>query len=216
VQKGNASIMIENMKAALVTDRAAEVLGRYLKGTPVSVGFETGSDEHSRMLGRPDTPSETLVALKRLKNAGMKPYVYFIHGLPGQSEETVDETVAMIKKSTQIGADRIILYRFQSLPASAFSQCPSGSPAVHDPLSKRIYDAAQEANRNSKEALVGDVVKVVVAEKYNRNQSYWVSYPMLHGPVMLLKGKDFYPGDVLNARVSGVASNRMVYGVVQE
>jgi hypothetical protein len=38
---------------------------------------------------------------------------------------------------------------------------------------------------------------------------------MLHGPVMLLKGDDFEEGDVVNARVSGVASERMVYGIAQ-
>ncbi|MCJ7732143.1 B12-binding domain-containing radical SAM protein [Candidatus Bathyarchaeota archaeon] len=216
VERGEASIMIENMKAALVTERAASILGRYLKGTPVSVGFETGSDEHSRLLGRPDSPSETLVSLKRLKEAGMKPYVYFIHGLPGQNNKTADETVDMIKRSMQIGADRVILYRFQSLPASTFSQCSSGAPATQDSISRKIYDAAQEVNMYSKETLVGDIIKVVIAEKYSRDRSLWVAYPLLHGPVMLLKGDDFAEGDVINARVSGVASERMVYGIVQK
>jgi len=211
VRSGKASIMIENMKAALVTERAAEILGRYLRGTPVSVGFETGSDEHSRVLGRPDTPSETLVSLRRLKEAGMKPYVYFIHGLPGQSEETVDETVMMIGESMQSGADRVILYRFQSLPASTFNSCPSGPPVTQDALSKRIYDAAQEANMSSKEMLVGKTVKVVIAERYDRDSRFWVAYPMLHGPVMLLKGEDLKKGEVLDVKVSDIASDRMVY-----
>ena len=211
-----ASIMIENMKASLVTERAAVILGRYLKDTPVSVGFETGSDNHSRLLGRPDTPSETLVSLRRLKEAGLKPYVYFIHGLPGQDTGTVDATVEMIDKSIEVGADRVILYRFQSLPASTFSQCPSGPPAVQDPLSKRIYDAAQNANMNRKEDLVGERVKVVVAERYDRDPRFWVAYPMLHGPVMLLRGDDFGAGDVVLTRVIDVASDRMVIGTVLE
>jgi radical SAM superfamily enzyme YgiQ (UPF0313 family) len=212
VRRRDASIMIENMKASLVTEKAAHILGRYLKGTPVSVGFETGSDEHSRLLGRPDTPSETIVSLRRLKEAGMKPYVYFIHGLPGQSKDTVDDTVEKIKESMQSGAERVILYRFQSLPASTFNQCPSGPPAAQDQLSKRIYEAALEANRNSKEMLVGSIIKGVIAEKYDRDSRFWVAYPMLHGPVMLLKGDGFKEGDVFEAKVSGVASERMVYG----
>jgi radical SAM superfamily enzyme YgiQ (UPF0313 family) len=216
VKEGKATFMIENMKAALVTEKAALILGRYLRGTPVSVGFETGSDQHSRELGRPDTPSETLISLKRLKAAGMKPYVYFIHGLPGQTSTIVDETVDMIRKSMGYGAERIILYRFLSLPASTFSFCPSGPPAAQDPQSKRIYDAAQIANRDRKEALVGDKIKVVIAERYDRDQTYWVSYPMLHGPVMLLRAENVEKGDVVNAQVTGVASDRMVYGVALE
>ena len=212
MEKGVASLMIENIKASLVTKRAANVLGKYLNDTPVSVGFETGSDSHSVQLGRPDTPSETLISLRRLKEAGMKPYVYFIHGLPGQNEETARETVDMIYKSAKLGADRVILYRFMSLPASTFSSYPSGPPAVHDPNSKIIYDAAQRANLGSKEELIGQTMKVVVANQYNRNRRFWVTYPMLHGPVVLLEGVNFDQGDVVTVRITDVANERMVYG----
>jgi len=212
MEKGVASLMIENIKASLVTKRAANVLGKYLNDTPVSVGFETGSDSHSVQLGRPDTPSETLISLSRLKEAGMKPYVYFIHGLPGQNEETARETVDMIYKSAKLGADRVILYRFMSLPASTFSSYPSGPPAVHDPNSKIIYDAAQRANLGSKEELIGQTMKVVVANQYNRNRRFWVTYPMLHGPVVLLEGVNFDQGDVVTVRITDVANERMVYG----
>ncbi len=211
MKTGNASLMIENIKSSLVTKRASNILGSYLKDTPVSVGFETGSDSHSVQLGRPDTPSETIISLRRLKEVGMKPYVYFIHGLPGQTKETANETVDMINKSMKLGADRVILYRFRSLPASAFSGCPSGSPAVYDPNSKLIYDAAQRANMGSKEKLVGKTLKVVVANRYGRDRNYSVAYPMLHGPVVLVKGGDFVGGKVFRVKITGVASDRMVY-----
>jgi radical SAM superfamily enzyme YgiQ (UPF0313 family) len=214
MEEGVASLMIENIKASLVTQRAANLLGKYLRDTPVSVGFETGSDNHSVQLGRPDTPSETLASLRRLKEAGMKPYVYFIHGLPGQTEETARETVDMINRSMKLGADRVILYRFMSLPASAFSGCPSGPPAVHDSNSKIIYDATYKANLDSKEELIGQTVKVVVANRYDRDRRYWVAYPMLHGPVALIEGVNFDQGDVVTVRITDVASERMVYGRV--
>jgi tRNA A37 methylthiotransferase MiaB len=209
---GEASLMIENIKASLVNDRTAAILGRYLRGTPVSVGFETGSDKHSDQIGRPHTPSKTLVAVKSLKKAGLKPYVYFIHGLPGQTRETALETVDMIKRSFKLGSDRIILYRFMSLPASAFSGCPSGPPAVSDPNSKLIYDAANKANLENKRELVGQKLSVVVANRYDRDHRYFIAYPMLHGPVILIEGKSLEPGEVYEAEITGVASDRMVYG----
>ncbi|MBT7915632.1 B12-binding domain-containing radical SAM protein [Candidatus Bathyarchaeota archaeon] len=212
MKSGNASLMIENIKASLVTKRAANLLGSYLRDTPVSVGFETGSDSHSVQLGRPDTPSETLVSLRRLKEAGMKPYVYFIHGLPGQTIETANETVDKINRSMKLGADRVILYSFSSLPASAFSGCPSGSPAVNDPNSKIIYDAAQKANQESKEELVGKTFKVVVANRYDRDHRFCVAYPMLHGPVVLVEEVNMDQGEVVDVIITGVASTRMVYG----
>jgi radical SAM superfamily enzyme YgiQ (UPF0313 family) len=212
VKNSEASLMIENIKAVLVTERSASILGHYLSGTPVSVGFETGSEKHSRLLGRPDTPSETLVALRRLKKAGMEPYVYFIHGLPGQTENTVNETVDMIKNSVKAGAERVILYRFQSLPLSTFTDYPSGPPVTQNPLSKRISNAAREANLDSKKDLVGRTIKVVVAEEYGRDSRYYVAYPLYHGPVVLLEGSKFESGEVVSVKITSIASERMVYG----
>ncbi len=207
-----AAIMIENIKASLVTEKAARLLGKYLAGTPVSIGFETGSKFHSELMGRPSTPRETLTAIKRLKKAGMKPYVYFIHGLPGQSEETVDETVKAIEDSREEGAERIILYRFQSLPMSAFHSYPSAPPNVSDPGSRRIHEAAVKTNIEAKESMVGKVIRVVVAERYDRNRRQLVAYPLKHGPVVLIESPESLEGRVIDVEVTGVASERIVNG----
>jgi len=212
VSDGSASIMIENIKASLVTERAAAILGRYLGGTPVSVGFETGCSDHSRLVGRPDTPAECHGAVRRLRRAGLKPYVYFIHGLPGQTEETVDRTVAAIRQAAGEGAERVILYRFTSLPWSAFQDCPSGPPAAKDRLSARIHEAARMANRARKEAAVGTRLRVVTAEPYDRDPSLTVAYPMKHGPVVLVEGAQGSAGQVMDVTVTSVASDRAVRG----
>ena len=211
-REGKSSIMIENIKAALVTERAAKLLGKYLRGTPVSIGFETGEPEHASLLGRPDTPSETLRAIKLLKEVGLRPYVYFIHGLPGQTESTVDATVRMIEKSADLGARRIILYRFQSLPMSAFTGCHSGPPSAVDHESKRIYEAARKVNEGQKEDMLGRSIKVVVAEQYERDTRYLITYPINHGPVVLIEGDKDLIGTIIPIEVTDVASERMVYG----
>ncbi|MDP2901373.1 MAG: radical SAM protein [Candidatus Bathyarchaeota archaeon] len=210
--EGTASFMIENIKASLVTEKAAKVLGRYLGGTPVSIGFETGSEAHSEQLGRPSTPRETLTAIRRLKRAGLKPYVYFIHGLPGQSEETVDETVRAIASSVEEGAERVILYRFQSLPMSAFSGHPSAPPTIRDPLSRRIHEAAARANMKAKEDMLRGIIRVVVAERYDRDRRLLVAYPLRHGPVVLVESGEPLEGKVLDVEITGIASERMVTG----
>ena len=210
--EGEASVMIENIKAVLVTERAAGLLGRYLQGTPVNIGFETGSKAHGLQLGRPSTPAENLRAVRRLKRAGLKPYVYFIHGLPGRNSETVAETVKAIGESVDSGAARIILYRFQPLPMSAFCDLPKAPPAARDQLSGRIYKAAKEANRALKEELVSRRVRVVVAEPYERDRHLYVAYPLNHGPVVLVEGSEGLVRDVVEVVVSGVVSDRMVRG----
>ena len=210
IADGEASIMIENIKGSLVTERAAKVLGRYLEGTPVNIGFETGSAEHSRSLGRSSTPKENLRAIRRLRRAGMKPYAYFVHGLPGQTSSTVSETVQTIEASVGAGASRIILYRFQSLPMSAFQNEPGAPPASRDPLSKMIQNTARGANRRLKEDLLGAEVEVVVAEVYDRDRRFHIAYPMLHGPVVLVEGVEMSAGDVFRVIIEEVVSDRMV------
>jgi radical SAM superfamily enzyme YgiQ (UPF0313 family) len=212
IKDETAALMIENIKASLVKEKAAKLLGTYLAGTPVSIGFETGSETHSELMGRPSTPGETLKAIERLRRAGLKPYVYFIHGLPGQTEETVDETVKAIEDSRDEGAERIILYRFQSLPMSAFSGYPSAPPNVSDPGSRRIHEAAAKANMGAKENMVGKVIRVVVAERYDRNKRLLVAYPLKHGPVVLIESPEPLEGRVIDVEVMGVASERIVNG----
>ena len=214
ITRREVSLIIENIKGGLVTVEAANVLGRYLKDSPVNLGFETGSDEHAKVLGRPDTPTENLRALKRLRDAGMKPYVYFIHGLPGQTEETVNDTVRRIRQTSEYGAERIILYRFSSLPMTAFSNCPSGPPTERDLLSKQIYDETLKVNQRSKINLIGKRVKAVVAEPYSRNRGLLVAYPMLHGPVILIDNEKGLIGEVVDVTITDIHSKRMVRGTV--
>lgn len=212
--EGDASIMVENIKAALVTETASRILGKYLRGTPINVGFETGDPEHSRSLGRPSSPSENLRAIRLLSKAGLRPYVYFIHGLPGQTESTVNATVEMINKSVELGACRIILYRFQSLPMTAFMGCPSGPPSALSDQGRRIHEAARKANESVKESLVGSRIKVVVAEQYSRDRNYLVAYPLRHGPVVLIEGDMKIVGDIVEIKVTEIASDRMIHGQV--
>ena len=214
ITRREVSLIIENIKGGLVTVEAANVLGRYLKDSPVNLGFETGSDEHAKVLGRPDTPTENLRALKRLRDAGMKPYVYFIHGLPGQTEETVNDTVRRIRQTSNYGADRIILYRFSSLPMTAFSDCPSGPPAERDPFSRQIREEALKVNQRSKDNLVGKRVRAVVAEPYSRNRGLLVAYPMLHGPVILIDNMKGLIGKVVDVLITDIRSERLVKGTV--
>jgi hypothetical protein len=97
---------------------------------------------------------------------------------------------------------------------SAFSGVPSASPSIKDTLSYRIYQEAQKANLSAKEALIGEKIRVVVAESYDRDPSYTIAYPLYHGPVILLKAQNLSEGTVLDVMLTGVASNRMVYGAI--
>lgn len=214
IRRGEASIMAENIKPSLVTERAARLLGRYLKGTPINIGFETGSESHSRFLGRPSTPRECLTAIRRLRRAGLRPQVYFIHGLPGQSADTVNSTIKAVEASVEAGADWIILYRFMPLPMSAFADMPRAPPAMRDPLSKRLREAVSKANRGLKRRWIGRRLKAIVDGRYVKDRRFHVAYPMPHGPVILLKGVDGFEGRMVEVEVTSITTERLMMGIV--
>lgn len=208
---GRLSVMAENIKPNLVDRDAAELLGRYLRGTTVNIGFETGSEEHCRALGRPNTPSEALRAVRLLKRAGLRPYVYFIHGLPGESEETVSETIRAIRECRRLGVERVIVYRFRPLPMSAFGDMPRPPPAHVSPLGKALKRVGEEVNRASRRMFVGRRMRVVVYGPVPGRG--WIAYPMNHGPVVALRGFHGESGDVVEAEVKRVLSDRVVEAV---
>lgn len=212
IVEGEASFMIENIKGCLATKKVIEIIGKYLSGTSVNVGFETGSRKHCVELGRPSTLEENLEAVRRLRRVGLKPYTYFIHGLPGQTPETVKETVKAIDRSIDNGASRIIMYRFHPLPMSAFRDQAIAPPAAKNPLSKKMYDAAYRANLKLKKQLIGHRFKAVLAEPYKKNRKFFVAYPMLHGPVVLVEREGCKAGEIIDIEVENIISDRLVKG----
>ena len=214
VRKGDVVVMLENAKPCLVDEEVAELLGRYFEGTTINVGVETGSEEHARLLGRPSGPREAIRAIRLLRRAGLRPQAYFIHGLPGQDERTVRMTLRAMEEAVRAGAERIILYRFRSLPMSAFGDFPSGPPAAKDSLSRELVEKARALNEALKARWRGRKVEVVVACTAPGREGYLIAYPMRHGPVVLLKGSEGLVGSVLEVRIKEVISDRMVLGEV--
>jgi len=113
-----------------------------------------------------------------------------------------------------VGAERTILFRFQSLPMSAFSSYPSAPPTIRDSGSRKIHEAAGRANITAKENLMRKVIRVVVAERYDRDRRQLVAYPLKHGPVVLIESQEHLEGKVLDVEVTGVASERIVRGML--
>ena len=214
IRKGDAIVMLENAKPCLVDRDVAELLGRFFKGTTINIGVETGSEEHSRALGRPSSPREAIRAIRLLKKAGLRPCAYFIHGLPGQDERTVQATLRAMEEAVRVGAERIIMYRFRALPMSAFGDFPSAPPAAKDPLGARLVQKARELNEALKARWLGKRIEVIVACQHPRRTGYLVAYPVRHGPVVFLKGSAGLVGAVLTVRITGVISERAVLGSV--
>ncbi len=208
LESREAYLMIENVKACLVDERVAKLLGEYLRGTPVHIGVETGSERHMWLLGRPVTKKDVERAVRLLSRHGLEPYVYFIYGLPWETPETVKETVEFMERLWRLGAVKVTAYRFRPLPGTAFQDFEPprpGSPGY------AIREKAEELNRREKRRWLGKLVDAIVAG-WHPARRMLVAYPLPHGPVTLLRGPRSLIGWLVRLRVVGVASDRMLVG----
>ncbi len=212
IESGEVVLGLENIKANLVTEEVARLLGRYFAGTPVHIGVETGDPGLVDALGRPVRLDEAEKAVLLLKKYGLRPYVYFIHGLPGQTLESARKTASYIERLGRLGVEKVTTYRFKPLPGSAFERMPPGRPAALDEASRMIVEAARRVNIEAKRRMVGLRVRAVVAGRYRGRA---LAYPVLHGPVVLLEERaEGLKGMVVEAEITGVVDDRMVRGRV--
>lgn len=211
IANGSAHIGIENMKACLLTDSAAEVISRHLRTVSPNIGLETGSAEHLRRIGKCGTPEDVVRAVRAARAHGMHPFVYLIYGLPGETEETVKESVRLLQEISHEGAERIILYGFRPLPGSAFEHFSSSS--LNSELSRKLRRAAEAVNRSKKMEFVGTIVQGVAAEPSWTRHGHTMVYPLDEGPVITVQG-GYSPGTLIKVRVTGVLSPGLVTGEV--
>ncbi len=206
VERGRVHVMVENVKPCLVTEEVARLLGRYLRGTTVNVGLETGDEEHHASLGRPSTVEEVVRAVKLLRESGLRPYVYAIYGLPGESWRTVRRTIKVLRRVFKLGAERVILYKFKPLRGSAFEGYPS--PSGRDPRARALKNFANSLEVSSKRKLLGKTIRVAVVDLYRENA--YIGYTLPHGPVAIIVSNDDIRGRVVDAVVREVRRREVI------
>jgi radical SAM superfamily enzyme YgiQ (UPF0313 family) len=211
VSSGEAHLAIENMKACLFTEEVAVVLKSVLKTVSPNIGLETGSESHSHQIGKCGTPQDVARAVALAKHYGMSPFVYFIYGLPGETEKTVDESIIAMRDVANAGAERIILYGFRPLPNSAFSDFDAPNPG--DSLSRRLRAEARRINRVRKDNYLGKVIRGIAAEPSWERHGYTMVYPLGEGPLMTIEG-GFSSGTVLDIEITSVLSSGLLGGIV--
>ena len=141
----------------------------------------------------------------------MKPFVYLIYGLPGETSETTEQTVQMMHSVSEAGAERIILYGFRPLPGSAFANYPESS--LKDEFGLILRKEAEKINRQKKEQYLDKVVRGIAAEPSRTHHGFTMVYPLEEGPLMTVPG-GFSAGTILSIRVTSVLSSGLVSGEV--
>ncbi|MEM0027258.1 MAG: radical SAM protein [Ignisphaera sp.] len=214
VAEEKSIVMIENVKPCLVNDDVSNILGRYLKDTPIYIGLESCSDDLLKKVGRPSTCLESIKAIEKLKKSGLRPYVYIMHGLPFEKDEDVLKTIKAIDILRNIDVERIVLYRFSPLPYTAFELAPKPEPAINDLVKKLLYNKVREFNKEQNEKIVGRVVKAIVALKHPKKAGFLIAYPIRHGPVIIVRGSGALVGHRVTVKIQRLISDRIVLGEI--
>ncbi len=183
VRERNVVVMIENIKACLVNDEVARVLGKYLRGTTIHIGLETGDSVfNEEYLGKPIGVEHVFKAVKLLRKHGLRPYVYLLYGLPFMEREVYLKTINVVRRLYRMGVEKITLYKYVDLPGTAF-QYIKYDVKGREALVKKLKSIVRRINRDNKKKYLGRNLEVMLT--YSNGKYY--GYPLYHGPVVYVK-----------------------------
>ena len=90
-------------------------------GKVIAFGIESGSQRMLDLMNKGTTVERNLEAISIAQSAGLAVMGYFIIGFPGETKETIQETIEFIKKS---GIDQAQVYTFIPLPGAEVYKNP--------------------------------------------------------------------------------------------
>ncbi len=212
IRHGKVKIFIENIKACLVDAKVARIFGRYLKGTPIHIGLETGDKEYNELIGKPADPVRVVLACRILRSHGLRPYVYLMYGLPYQGVKTYRKTLAIIKKLEDAGVEKITLYKYTPLPRTAFQNLKPQIEKYRDIIAV-IKRRIQRFNYSRKKDLLNKFVEAYLI--LNKENMKWYGYPVMHGPTIFIRDRleESMNGARALVKIVGISS-RYVWGKV--
>ena len=108
-----------------VTPQTVALVRRYCANDNLALGAQTGSPRLLRSLGRGHTVDDVRRAVRLTLNAGLRAYVDFIFGLPGEQEEDLAASVALVEELTSWGAI-ICGHAFMPLPGTRLAGAAPG------------------------------------------------------------------------------------------
>ncbi|MFW9852203.1 MAG: B12-binding domain-containing radical SAM protein [Candidatus Thorarchaeota archaeon] len=216
-QKHKCSISIENIKPSLVTPKTAEIIGKFLPNTSISIGCETFDEKHSDQIGRPPSPKKALEAAKLFMKNNIHPQIYLIHSLPGETVQTLEKTKDVVMNQLKDYAEKITVYKYLPLPNSPFTMTNTPFPVdrhlqkvKREELKKSIINF----NLEKKHSLVDTYITSIVAEKDRTREKTYICYPLYSGPAISVKTEKDILGKLVKILIIGVVSDKLVSGKI--
>jgi B12-binding domain/radical SAM domain protein len=140
-----------------VTPDTLRLLKEFADNDEIVIGAQSGSQHMLDACHRAHTVEHILTAVALARKYGYKVIVDFIFGLPGESEEDVQESLRVMAQLARMGA-RVHPHTFAPLPQTAFSNKQPGilSPLVSQALEEfrmqqKIYENAPKSAKSGKQ-----------------------------------------------------------------
>lgn len=104
----------------------------------ISYGVESGSDAIRKRLGKPIPSAVAIQAFQQTAGAGMIPRAYFIYGSPGETPDTIQESIDLLLQLKPLGA---VFYMLVTFPGTRlYGQAKKTGRITDDIWHRKIED----------------------------------------------------------------------------
>ena len=143
-----------------VSAEALALVTRYTANDNIVFGAQTGSPRLLKGLRRGHTVEDAYRATELALQAGLKPIVGFIFGLPGETEEDQRLSLRLIEDLAAMGAT-IHSQAFMPLPGTPLAHAPPGSviPEVESILGRLSKDGLHIGQWRKQEELAAMICR---------------------------------------------------------
>jgi radical SAM superfamily enzyme YgiQ (UPF0313 family) len=133
---------------------------RYAANDNIAFGAQTGSPRLLRALRRGHTVGDIYQAAELALQAGLKPIIDFIFGLPGETEEDQQLSLRLMEHLAAMGAT-IHSHTFMPLPGTPLADAPPGqvTPEVESILGRLSKDELHIGQWRKQEELAAAVCR---------------------------------------------------------
>ncbi|MBF0540561.1 MAG: radical SAM protein [Nitrospirae bacterium] len=129
----------------------------------VYYGVENGNPEMMKKIGKAITPEKVIKAFNLTEKAGIRTLAYFIIGLPGETEQTVKETIAFQKK---INPDFIVYSKAMVFPGTQLYENAVSLGMVKPVMPGEFYTVQNYITKEMTEEILDSYLKSVFKDHY--------------------------------------------------
>jgi len=120
-----------------VTLESLELVKKYCANDNIIIGAQSGSKSLLDSIHRGHGVEEVVNATKLIIEAGLVANIDFIFGMPGETEDDIEQTLALMKELTKTGA-RVHSHTFMPLVGTPFS---NGAPGKVDLKTRQLLES---------------------------------------------------------------------------